>query len=198
MKKCSILLTILFINMNSIMAQDKYFQILDNGDIQNIPSPTSSKTDFDFYEGSWNIHNKKLKTRLNNCNEWIEFDAKQTMNTILNGLGNIDHFFATFDGKPFEGLSLRLFNPETKLWAIYWADNNTGVLQPPVYGSFYGNLGIFVDKDKFNGKDIIVKFEWDKSDKENPIWRQAFSDDNGKTWEYNWYMFISKDESYGN
>lgn len=180
--------------MNLRMIQDEYFKILDDGTIENIPSVTSSKTDFDFYQGKWKIKNKKLKTRLTNCNEWIEFDAKQTMYLTLDGLGNIDHFYATFDTTPFEGMSIRLFNPQTKLWAIYWADNNSGTLQPPVYGSFFGNLGVFVTRDQFDGKDIIVKFEWDKSDPENPIWRQAFSPDNGNTWEYNWYMYISKDK----
>jgi len=38
----------------------------------------------------------------------------------------------------------------------------------------------------------LVKFEWDRSDINNPIWRQAFSEDNGATWEWNWYMYISK------
>jgi hypothetical protein len=30
-------------------------------------------------------------------------------------------------------------------------------------------------------------FRWDKRDPEHPIWSQAFSPDNGKTWEWNWY-----------
>jgi len=35
-------------------------------------------------------------------------------------------------------------------------------------------------------------FVWDKSDIKNPVWSQAFSIDNGNTWEYNWYMYMSK------
>jgi hypothetical protein len=176
------------------MAQESYFKISDNGTIENIPSSASSKTDFDFFQGKWKIRNKKLKSRLNDCQEWIEFDANQTMHLILGGQGNIDHFYATLDGIPFEGMSLRLYNPQTKLWAIYWTDNKSGKLDPPVYGSFYGNRGVFVTRDKFNGKDIIIKFEWDKTNPENPIWKQAFSPDHGKTWEYNWYMYMTKDK----
>jgi len=37
-----------------------------------------------------------------------------------------------------------------------------------------------------------VVFRWDTTDKENPVWSQAFSDDNGKNWEWNWYMFMAK------
>lgn len=124
--------------------EKEYFEFLDNGELINIPSPTSSKEDFDFYEGNWNILNRRLKSRLNNCTEWIEFEATQKMNIVLNGLGNIDHFYATFDGQPFEGMSIRFFDQETKLWSIYWSDvNKSGILEPPVLGSFYGDLGVF-------------------------------------------------------
>lgn len=173
-----------------------HFKYAENGELINIPSPTSSKSDFDFYGGKWKIRNKRLKTRLNNCIEWIEFEAKQDCNLVLNGFGNVDYFYATFDGEPFEGMSLRFFDPKTKLWSIYWSDvTKTGILEPPVLGSFYGNLGVFYTKDTFNEKEILVKFEWDKSDLDNPTWRQGFSDDEGVTWEWNWYMYISKDHS---
>jgi len=32
----------------------------------------------------------------------------------------------------------------------------------------------------------------DKTDPNNPIWRQGFSNDDGQTWEWNWYMYMSK------
>jgi hypothetical protein len=167
----------------------------ENGNLKIAASPGSSKNDFDFYEGKWRLHNKKLKTRLNNCTEWIEFESTQEMYRVLNGLGNIDNFLATFNGIPFEGMSVRLFNPKTKLWSIYWADSDEGVLQPPVVGSFNGNIAHFFAKDQHNGKDILVVFCWNIEDKQNPVWSQAFSADYGKTWEWNWYMFFSKFDS---
>jgi hypothetical protein len=114
------------------------------------------------------------------------------MYSILNGIGNIDNFLATFDGEPFEGMSMRLFNPKTKLWTIYWADSNEGILQPGVSGSFDNNIAHFFTKDIFNGKEIVVVFRWDVRDKENPIWSQAFSEDKGENWEWNWFMNFSK------
>jgi len=163
-----------------------------NGELIITASPTSSKHDFDFFEGKWRLHNKKLKTRLNHCTEWIEFESTQEMYRVLNGIGNIDNFLATFNGAPFEGMSIRLFNPVTRLWNIYWADSNHGKLDPPVVGSFENNMGHFFSKDTFDGKNILVVFRWDTTDKGNPVWSQAFSDDNGKNWEWNSYMFMSK------
>jgi len=36
------------------------------------------------------------------------------------------------------------------------------------------------------GRPVIIVFKWDKRDPEHPRWSQAFSDDNGKTWEWNY------------
>lgn len=164
----------------------------EKGELIITASDSSSKNDFDFFKGKSNIINKKLKTRLSNCREWIEFPSTQEMYTILNGIGNIDNFLATFDGEPFEGMTVRLFNPLTKLWSIYWSDSNTGVLDKPVVGSFENKVGHFFSKDIYENKDVIQVFRWDARDEKNPVWSQAMSDDKGKTWEWNWYMFMTK------
>ena len=155
------------------------------GELDIRASTTSSQNDFDFLVGKWVLKDKKLKSRLTNSTEWIEFESTVEMQKLLNGIGNMDIYRTMVDDKPFEGVALRLFNPKTKLWSIYWADSNVGVMDPPVVGSFEGDIGKFYCKDKFKGKDIIVAFIWNKTDPENPVWSQAFSPDNGKTWEVN-------------
>lgn len=158
------------------------------GELEIVASKTSSHEDFDFFIGKWKIHNRKLKTRLNNDDEWIEFDATCECRKILNGFGNIDQFVTDFDGVPFEGASLRLFNPRTRLWSIYWADTNLVTLDVPQVGSFYGDIGTFYAEDLYAGQPIVVVFKWDKSNPDAPVWSQAFSPDKGQTWEWNWHM----------
>jgi hypothetical protein len=165
-----------------------------NGALLITASPASSKNDFDFFEGKWKLHNKKLLSRLSGCTEWTTFESTQEMYRVLNGIGNIDNFLATFNGEPFEGMSLRLFNPQSRLWSIYWADSNRGTLDAPVVGSFDDTVAHFFGKDIFNGKEIVVVFRWDVRDKERPVWSQAFSDNSGASWEWNWYMYFSKIE----
>lgn len=159
----------------------------NNGELIITPSPKSSGHDFDFLTGRWTMYHKKLNSRLSNNNEWIDLVSEDiNYGTILNGLGNTDLYKAVFDGKPFEGFTLRLFSPKTRLWSLYWVASNSGVLDPPVVGSFDGEVGHFFCKDTFKGKEIIVVFRWDKRNKEYPVWSQAFSADRGKTWEWNW------------
>ncbi|CAI2767261.1 hypothetical protein ACHRVW_07995 [Flavobacterium collinsii] len=164
----------------------------ENGELIITASDSSSKYDFDFFQGKSDILNKKLKQRLSNCTEWIEFPSTQEMYKILHGIGNIDNFLATFDGKPFEGMTVRLFNPETRLWSIYWSDSNTGILDKPVIGSFENKVGHFFSKDIYEGKKVFQVFRWDARDENNPVWSQAMSEDSGKSWEWNWYMYMTK------
>lgn len=171
-------------------------EFTSDGDLKIIPSKTSSQNDFDFLIGRHRVHHKKLKTRLNRCTEWIEFVGSQEMRRLLIGMGNVDRYFMTnTDEKPIEGIAFRLFNPKTRLWSIYWADDENGKLEPPVKGSFENNKGCFLGKDVFNGQQILVKFEWDIADRQRAVWSQSFSPDMGKRWETNWYMYFSKEGS---
>jgi hypothetical protein len=163
-----------------------------NGALIITATPTSSKHDFDFCEGKWKIRNKQLKSIFTGCTEWSEFSSTQETYRMLNGLGNIDKYLAEFDAKPFEGMTLRLFNTETNLWSIYWAHSNRGTLDPPLVGSFEKNIGYFYTRDAHKNKKIITVFRWDTTDKNNPLWSRAFSPDNGQSWEWNWFMYFSR------
>ena len=168
--------------------------ITRSGDLQIVAAASSSQKDFDFLIGTWKVHNRKLKSRLSGCAEWTEFDAQVDCRKILNGSGNIDSFQTTIDGKPFEGMSLRLFSPETRLWSIYWANSETVVLDVPQLGSFENKIGSFYARDTYEQKEIIVQFCWDASNPNTPVWSQAFSPDHGHTWEWNWYMTFRRED----
>ena len=87
----------------------------------------------------------------------------------MNGFGNTYQFQAELGGEPFEGMTLRLFNPKTKLWSIYWADSNVVVLDVPQVGSFDGDTGRFYAKDIYDGKEIIVQYLSDKTNPDVPV-----------------------------
>ncbi len=160
--------------------------------LEVTPSKGSSEKDFDFFHGTWKIHNRKLRSRLTNSDEWDEFESRCECRPILNGFGNIDKYTADLESGPFEAITLRLFDHKTRLWSIYWADSNVVVLDVPQVGSWNGETGEFLARDIWKGTPVIVKFLWDKSDPNNARWSQAFSPDDGKTWEWNWHMTLSR------
>ena len=158
------------------------------GDLAIKASATSSPSDFDFLVGKWKMHNRHLDKRLENCKDWTEFDSSSVNSKILAGNADMDTYSTTQfpgqEGKLFEGLTLRLFDPKTRLWSLYWVPSNTGTIDPPVVGSFVNGIGHFFGKDTLKGKPIIVVFRWDARNKVRPVWGQAFSVDNEKTWEH--------------
>jgi hypothetical protein len=168
------------------------YSILPDGHLAIAASQSSSQDDFDFLLGGWKIRNRKLKEPLARCDEWEEFDATQHFHQILQGFGNYDIFSAEFDGKPFEGFTLRLFDPQTRLWTIYWADSSAAKLDGGKVGSFDGDIGEFFAREVVAGRNVIVRFHWDKRNPEGPIWSAAFSGDEGHTWEWNWYAYFAR------
>ena len=84
-------------------------------------------------------------------------------------------------------MGLRIFDPETRLWAIYWADSRrTALLEPPVVGSFADGVGCFECDEIFEGRPIIVRYTWSDITENSARWAQSFSEDGGSTWETNW------------
>ena len=153
--------------------------------------------DFDFWMGSWNVRNRFLRERLKGSDDWVEFDAKVVARPLLDGLGNEDEFRTEHEGG-FIGMSFRFYDPERKRWSIYWADTRrSGLLDPPVFGSFDGDEGVFEGTDALDGKPILVRFTWSRVRTPTPRWEQAFSSDNGRTWETNWVMDFARAEGSG-
>lgn len=153
--------------------------------------------DFDFVPGVWQMHHRKLVDVLDpDCDEWVEFDSVATGDVRLYGLGNTDRMLVESmppDGKPFEGMTLRLFDPQEKVWRIWWTSSRfPGVLDPPVVGRFRDGVGRFYCDDVLNGRPVTVRFEWSDTTTDTPKWNQAFSFDGGETWKVNWYNWFTR------
>ena len=151
-----------------------------------------SARDFDFWMGRWDVHNRYLRTRLAGSDDWDEFASTSVARPLLDGIGNEDEFRTDYDGG-FIGMSFRFYDPELDRWAIYWADTRRpGVLDPPVFGSFDGDVGVFQGAAAFEGRPIVMRFTWSEITTPAPRWEQAFSDDDGRTWETNWIMEFTR------
>jgi hypothetical protein len=163
--------------------------------VSETRAPDDGAQDFDFFVGDWIVENRKLLKPLEGSDQWETFQARQRNQELPGGIGNFDDFVAESWRPGFVGMSLRIFNPETKLWSIYWLNNRnggidskTGALTPPVVGKFRNGIGVFEATDEFNGKPIVVRYTWSRITTNNARWEQAFSPDLGKSWETNWIM----------
>lgn len=84
-------------------------------------------------------------------------------------------------------------DPKGKEWSIWWFDGRyPGSLDPPVKGQFANGVGTFLARDSYQGVPVVVRFVWNARDAKTPRWEQAFSKDDGATWETNWIMVFTQ------
>jgi len=143
--------------------------------------------DFDFEIGSWKIHLKKRLNPLTGSDKWVEFDGTSVTRKVWDGRSQIEEFETDSPTTGhIEGMTLRLYHPDSHQWYLYWANSKDGVLVVPQIGEFKNGQGEFYAQDMLNGKAILIRFIWSKTDTDVPHFEQSFSADGGKTWEVNW------------
>ena len=131
---------------------------------------------------------KRLRERLKGSTSWEEFESASLARKILGGLGNIDETSMPRESGGVEGFSLRLYDPKSRQWSIYWADSIHVELQIPMVGGFEDGRGEFYSQEIFEGRHVYCRFIWSKITANSAQWEQACSEDGGKTWETNWIM----------
>jgi hypothetical protein len=149
----------------------------------------SAPADFDFVIGDWRVTHRRLKERLAGWSDWVEFDGAMSTRKILGGFGNLEDNVLHFPDGDVRAVALRSFVPDARTWSIWWLDGRfPGKLDVPVVGRFEDGVGTFFAHDMLNGMPITVRFEWRRLDADNLHWNQAFSPDDGRSWETNWTM----------
>ena len=132
---------------------------------------------------------RQSRRRWEDAYEWTEFDGLSSTVKTLGGFGNLEDNVLYFPEGSFRALALRSFCMKSDTWSIWWLDaRNPTTLDVPVVGKFSNHIGVFFADDLLDGQAIEVRFTWTATPGENPRWDQAFSKDQGRTWETNWMM----------
>jgi hypothetical protein len=167
---------------------------------QHTGTELDGQHDFDFEIGTWKIHLSRLQDRLVGSKTWVEFDGTSVTRKVWDGRANLEEFETDSPTGHIEGLTLRVYNPQTHQWSIYWANSKDPALgQPiqPMVGEFKNRRGEFYDQELWKGRSVYVRFIWSEITPNSAHFEQAYSDDGGKTWEVNWITNQTrvKDES---
>jgi hypothetical protein len=154
----------------------------------SVPPPTDHdpQHDFDFEIGTWHTHLKRLLHPLTGSTTWIEYDGTSTVRKIWNGRANLVELEVDGPAGHIEGLSLRLYNPQSHQWSLNFSSSAQGTMSIPTIGEFKNNRGEFYDQESFNNRTILVRNVFEDISANSYRFEQSFSDDGGKTWEGNW------------
>jgi hypothetical protein len=147
----------------------------------------TDNNNFDFLVGTWTSTQRRRREVLAGCDEWYEFPATLRCWSVFGGRGNVDE--ADFPTLGFSGVTLRVYDPDTDLWSLYWVNSRTGLALPPNVGRFDSSgEGVFLCDDVYQGREIVCRYRWYDIAPDSARWEQAFSVDGGATWEVNWHM----------
>jgi hypothetical protein len=153
---------------------------------QHAPAPRDGQHDFDFEIGTWKTHLSRLLRPLSGSTTWVEYDGTSVVRKVWNGRANLLELEADGPAGHFEGLSLRLYNPQSHQWSLNFASSRGGTMSQPTIGEFKNGRGEFYDQEMLDGRAILVRFIISDITPKSAHFEQAFSDDGGKTWEVNW------------
>src|SRR6188474_1720944 len=112
--------------------------------------------DFDFEIGLWKTKLRRLVRPLSGSTTWVEYEGTTSVSKVLEGRANLVELRVNGPAGRIEGLSLRLYNPESRQWSLNFANVNAGTLTIPAIGEFKDGRGEFYNQDTLKGRSILV------------------------------------------
>lgn len=154
-----------------------------------LASGTASKQDFDYFIGDWRVEHHRLRQRLAGSRDWEVFAGHTRCQKMFDGLVNLNESVAYRQGRKTYGLGLRAFDAPRGRWVDwYLSAGDLSRIDAPLYGRFADRVGTFYSRDIFEGRPILVRGRFMPVNDAEAKWDQAFSIDEGVTWEINWIM----------
>lgn len=152
-----------------------------------------ARDDFDFlFDGPWRVDNRR---RGRDDDTWERFDGRAEVQPLVGGLGHLDclSIAALPGGGSVEAFTIRLFEPATRLWRIWWSSPaRPDHLDSPMIGRFDDGIGTFQGQDLPGDEPVRLRFLWKPNEPAGPRWEQARSWDDGASWRTDWTMDLSR------
>src|SRR5258708_7845427 len=104
--------------------------------LKGTPTERDGQHDFDFEIGTWKTHLRGLLHPLTGPATWVEYEGTTVVRKVWNGRANLVELVADGPAGHFEGLNLRLYNPQSHQWSLNFASSSGGTMSPPPIGAF--------------------------------------------------------------
>src|SRR5690348_342007 len=108
---------------------------------QTAPAEQDGQHDVDFEIGNWKTHISRLEHPLRGSHTWVEYDGTSVVRPVWSGRANLVELEVAGPAGHIEGLSLRLYNPQSHQWSLNFANSRIGTLSQPSVGEFRNGRG---------------------------------------------------------
>jgi hypothetical protein len=151
-----------------------------------VRASRDGQRDFDFEIGRWAIHMRRLAHPLSGDDTWVSPEGySHLVRKVWDGRASLAELENDRPEPHYDGLMLRLYDPQSREWNIYWGSSKTGTLESPLVGHFTNGRGDFRKNDVYDGKPIVVRVLYSDITPSSFRTEQDFSADSGKTWQPN-------------
>jgi hypothetical protein len=160
------------------------------------PGAATGGHDFDFLRGNWRVQHRYLRLK-GDQKEWVEMAGTCSNRALMQGSANLEeHVFHTSAGNT-RAIALRSYDSKSAEWSIWWLDGRdpSGDMGPPVVGRFENGVGTFLGETMLADKPVRVRLNWSRITPTSARWEQAYSSDEGQTWETNWVMEFQRENA---
>jgi hypothetical protein len=164
-------------------------------DASPAAAPRDGQHDFDFNNGVWHTHIKRVLEPLSGSNKSIELDGTVTVRKVWGGRAQLEEIEADGPNGHWEGLTLFLYNPTAHQWSQTFINSKMGLLNPPLIGTFSEGRGELVAEDTVNGRSVLVRAVWSEIKPDSHHFEESYSDDGGKSWAPAFIATLTRERS---
>ena len=153
--------------------------------------PTGHQHDFDFEFGRWRADVNILQHPFSGSHTYSDLRGTSVVHKIWGGRANYGVLEIGNATTHIEGLTLRIFDPRSSTWNVYFSENGSP-LSAPTVGGFHNGRGEFYDTERLDGRITRVRFVFSDLTPTSFRFEQSFSRDAWRTWELEWKATFTK------
>lgn len=155
--------------------------------------PPDQSHDFDFAFGTWQTHISVLIQSSNGAASWSHMNGTVATRKVWNGRANLEEIEADAGSGRFEGMTLRMYDPQAHQWYLYWSNSGDGTMGPAAVGRFSSRGGEFYDQEPIAGKAVFIRQRYYDVTPTSYRFEQAISNDGGAHWKANFLAALTRE-----
>jgi hypothetical protein len=156
--------------------------------IATLPAPAHATTprdgahDFDFNQGTWHTHIRRILDPLTGATHSIELNGTVTVRPVWQGRAQLEEIEVDGPKGHWEGMTIFLYNPQSRQWTQSFIGSDDAQLGTQLIGQFHDGRGELYAQETFQNKFVLIRGVWSNITPNAHNFEEDFSNDGGHSW----------------